>query len=103
MKLNLNRLSGILMLYCMGGACACFPAVFIFRANYDPMAGSIFTIVGGSLLIVSAIFLLINSTEAKSNKVDLDDQKRTQIVYGLMALTVITVVVMFLLGEIIRF
>lgn len=103
MKFNLNRLTGILMLYFIGGACACFPAVFILRANGDTVGGSIFTIVGGSCLIVGAVFLLINSGEAKNNKSDLDDEKRTQIVYGLLALTVITMVVMFILGETVRF
>lgn len=103
MKLNLNRFSGIMMLFFFGASCASFPPSFILRGNHDEIGGLVFMILGGSFLIIGAIFLIINAGEAKKNKSDLSESKKMQLILGLLALTVLTMLVMYILGEYVRF
>ncbi|MCY3413945.1 MAG: hypothetical protein INQ03_20045 [Candidatus Heimdallarchaeota archaeon] len=98
MGYNLNSLSGMLALYCIGGSTACFPAVFIFKANNDPMAGAIFTIIGSVFLALGAI-LLYMSRDAN----EYQEGKRSQLFMFLLLLNIITAVVMYILSETIRF
>jgi hypothetical protein len=103
MKLNLNRFSGIMVIFFLGGACASFPASFLFRANYDDITGSVFTILGASFLMVAAFFILINATETKNGKSDMPENITMKFIFGLLGLTIVTGVVMVILGEFVRF
>ena len=103
MKLNLNRFSGIMVIFFLGGACASFSASFLFRANYDDITGSVFTILGASFLMVAAFFIMINAAETKNGKSDMPEKITMNIVFGLLGLTIVTGVVMVILGEFIRF
>ena len=101
MKLNLNLPSGILFLYFLGGATASLPASFIFKANYEAEAGAIFQLLGGIFLLVAALFLWINIGQSKESKVE--DVKQWDIVKILFVISVVSIVVMIILGETVRF
>ena len=67
MGYDLNRFSGILMLFFCGGSCASFPASFILYGHYQPIAGAVFAIIGASFLMVTAILLFMNRKSGPSD------------------------------------
>ena len=99
MTYNLNRVSGLLMIFFIGGSTACFPASFIFKANYDPISGGVFAILGSVFLAIGAILVLINKGESKNDK----NTTNPQIVHSVLLLNIITAVVMTILGETVKF
>jgi riboflavin transporter FmnP len=103
MELNMNQFSGILMGYCLGAATSMFVGSFLLKGHYHILAGSIFDIVGSSLLIVAVLSVLINAQVTKKGKESPSSETINQFVTGFFILTIITLVVMLILGETVRF
>ena len=99
MPFNLNKPSGIAMLFILGGSTASFPPYFIFEANYDPISANVFLIVGAVLLAIGALLLLANKNASENDK----NAVNTSVPVFLLLLNIITAVVMFILGQTIRF
>ncbi|MHA1910316.1 MAG: hypothetical protein ACTSYA_01360 [Candidatus Kariarchaeaceae archaeon] len=99
MSYNLNRPSGIGMVWSLGASTACHVAYFIIIAHYKVIAANIFLIIGSSLLMVGALFMLINKAASKDDTSKANDS----LVMGILLLNIITLVVMFILGQSIRF
>ncbi len=99
MTFNLNRKTGPLMMYFMGGSTACFPAYFIFCANYDEISGNVFLILGAVFLIIGALLLLSNKNASANDK----ETTPANYVYALFGLNVVTMIVMYILGSTVKF
>ena len=103
MKLNLNRLSGMIMLFCLGSAASMFVSSFLLRGHYHDLAGAICNLVGASLFTIALICWGINALEVKNGKDDPSNELHTKFILGINAFTILTLVVMMILGESIRF
>jgi hypothetical protein len=103
MKLNFNRFSGMLMLWCLGGGTGQFVASFVFKGHYLDLAGAIFMTVGAGLFTLSLICLGINYLEVKNGKDDPSSEIHMRLIMGLYVFSIIAIVVMLILGEAVRF
>lgn len=87
------------MIWFIGGSTACMPAHFIFAANRDPLAASIFQLLGGIFLAIAAVLLIMNKSASSNDQ----NNSPASVVHGLLLICIINMVVMTILGQTIRF
>lgn len=103
MKFNLNLPSGILIPYFLGGATVGAVAGFINAANGNPTAAAIFQILGAVCLLLGVLCLFINAGQAKRKHQAMIAKNETRFIVILLGLATVTIAIMAILAESVRF
>jgi len=99
MSYNLNRPSGIGVIWSLGASTACYVGYFILAAHYKDIAANVFLIVAGSLLLLGALLMLVNGAASKNDK----EKTKNNFVLCVLIFNIISLVVMYILAQDIRF
>ena len=105
MSLDLNRIDGIIGIFLLGGATACFPAFMVFALSNAyilsglGLAARIFAIIGAISFILGLVLIIINRKRSEKRPHEVIDTAVTVLVFLATSTVIVMTILAFALGD----